>query len=77
MADPPFRFERTWDAASLQRDFANLEPGEEAPVAVTVAGRIMLRRVQGKLAFATLADSSGRVQLFAPADSDAAVRGVL
>ncbi len=69
MADPPFRFERTWDAASLQRDFANLEPGEEAPVAVTVAGRIMLRRVQGKLAFATLADSSGRVQLFAPADS--------
>ncbi|MTA64809.1 MAG: lysine--tRNA ligase, partial [Actinobacteria bacterium] len=27
----------------------------------------MLRRVQGKLAFGTLADSTGRVQLFAPA----------
>ena len=36
---------------------------------MSVAGRILLRRVQGKLAFATLADSSGRVQLFAPADT--------
>ncbi len=66
---PPFRYERTWDAATIQRDFASLEPGEESPVHVSVAGRIMLRRVQGKLAFATLADSSGRVQLFAPADT--------
>ena len=66
---PPFRFERTWDAATIQKDFAHLEPGEECPVSVSVAGRILLRRVQGKLAFATLADSSGRVQLFAPADT--------
>jgi lysyl-tRNA synthetase class 2 len=66
---PPFRYERTWDAATIQRDFASLEPGEECPVSVSVAGRILLRRVQGKLAFATLADSSGRVQLFAPADT--------
>ncbi len=66
---PPFRYERTWDAATIQRDFAHLEPGEECPVSVSVAGRILLRRVQGKLAFATLADSSGRVQLFAPADT--------
>ena len=66
---PPFRYERTWDAATIQRDFAHLEPGEESPVSVSVAGRIMLRRVQGKLAFATLADSSGRIQLFAPSDS--------
>ena len=36
---------------------------------VSVAGRLMLRRVQGKLAFGTLADSSGRVQLFALARS--------
>ena len=66
---PPFRYERTWDAATIQRDFAHLEPGDECPVSVSVAGRILLRRVQGKLAFATLADSSGRVQLFAPADT--------
>jgi len=34
---------------------------------VTVAGRLMLRRVQGKLAFGTLQDGTGRVQLFATA----------
>ncbi len=68
-AQPPFRFERTWDAATIQRDFASIEPGEECPVSVSIAGRILLRRVQGKLAFATLADSSGRIQLFAPSDS--------
>ncbi len=33
----------------------------------SIAGRLMLRRVQGKLAFGTLADSTGRIQLFAPA----------
>ena len=33
---------------------------------MAVAGRLMLRRVQGKLAFGTLADSTGRIQLFAP-----------
>jgi lysyl-tRNA synthetase class 2 len=69
MVEPPFRYERTWDAATIQQDFASLEPGEECPVSVSIAGRILLRRVQGKLAFATLADSSGRVQLFAPADT--------
>ena len=56
---PPFRYERTWDAATIQKDFASLEPGEECPVSVSIAGRILLRRVQGKLAFATLADSAG------------------
>ena len=35
---------------------------------VTVAGRLMLRRGQGKLAFGQLQDATGRVQLFAPAD---------
>ncbi len=36
---------------------------------MSIAGRLMLRRVQGKLAFGTLADSSGRIQLFAPSGS--------
>lgn len=54
-------------AARLHSEFAALEPGTETGTTVTVAGRLMLRRVQGKLAFGTLQDSSGRVQLFAPA----------
>jgi lysyl-tRNA synthetase class 2 len=62
----PYRFEPDAHAAELAERFGHLEPGTESGVTVTVAGRLMLRRVQGKLAFGTLQDSSGRVQLFAP-----------
>ncbi len=62
----PYRYEVTRTAASLQEQFGDLEPGTETATEVAVAGRVMLRRVQGKLAFATLQDGSGRVQLFAP-----------
>ena len=34
---------------------------EAAPLAVTVAGRMMLKRVMGKASFATLQDMSGRI----------------
>ncbi len=64
--NPPYRFEPDRSAASLHEEFGSLDPGAETGVVVTVAGRMMLRRVQGKLAFATLQDGSGRVQLFAP-----------
>ena len=51
---------------ALAERHAGLEPGTETGEVVAVAGRLMLRRVQGKLAFGTLADSTGRIQLFAP-----------
>ena len=63
----PYRFEPNARAADLQSEFASLEPGTETGRRVTVAGRLMLRRVQGKIAFGTLQDGSGRVQLFARA----------
>jgi lysyl-tRNA synthetase class 2 len=63
----PYRFERDRDCASLHAEFDALDDGAEAGVRVSVAGRLMLRRVQGKLAFGTLQDSTGRVQLFAGA----------
>ena len=37
---------------------------EKEAETVTVAGRIMLKRVMGKISFATLQDSSGRIQIF-------------
>jgi lysyl-tRNA synthetase class 2 len=37
---------------------------EANPVKVVIAGRIMLKRVQGKASFLTLADSSGRLQVY-------------
>ena len=62
----PYRYEVTATAAELQERYDDLEPGTETAEVVTVAGRLMLRRVQGKLAFGTLQDGTGRIQLFAP-----------
>ncbi|MBA2624314.1 MAG: lysine--tRNA ligase [Acidimicrobiia bacterium] len=67
MSQIPYRFERTASAAGLHAAHVDLEAGTEAGVKASVAGRLMLRRVQGRLAFGTLQDSSGRIQLFAPA----------
>ncbi|MBW8827575.1 MAG: lysine--tRNA ligase [Acidobacteria bacterium] len=63
----PYRYEPTATAGGLQAEHGGLEPGTETGERVTVAGRLMLRRVQGKLAFGTLQDSTGRIQLFARA----------
>jgi len=62
---PPYRFERTATTVEVTARWAGLAPGEESGEEVSVAGRIMLSRPQGKLAFAELRDSSGSVQLFA------------
>ena len=58
------RFEPSHRTAALQQEHADLPNGEERPVAVAVAGRVMTRRVMGKLAFFTLVDESGPIQLF-------------
>ena len=58
------RFESSHRTAELQEAHADLAKGEERDVAVAVAGRVMTRRVMGKLAFFTLADESGPIQLY-------------
>lgn len=63
----PYRFERTDWAADLQGRFADLGAGESTGVEVTVAGRVLLHRSFGKLAFATIRDNTGRIQLLAEA----------
>ncbi len=60
----PYRFDRTHTLAELRDTFGALPPGTETDQRVTVAGRMMLRRTQGKLIFATMVDRSGEVQLF-------------
>jgi lysyl-tRNA synthetase class 2 len=65
--DTPYRFEPTTTSAEIRADFDSIDDGVETGKRVTIAGRLMLRRVQGKLAFGTLQDSGGRIQLFAPA----------
>jgi lysyl-tRNA synthetase, class II len=58
-----YHWERTHHAADLQEKFADLASGEEVAIEVSVAGRIMTRRVFGKLAFFTLQDETGTIQL--------------
>ncbi len=60
----PYRFDRSHSLEQLRAEYAALEPGTETEQRVAVAGRMMLRRKQGKLIFATLLDRSGQVQLF-------------
>lgn len=57
-------FRPTDSADVLQKKYANLPNGEEKKDEVSIAGRVTSRRVMGKLAFFTLADETGTVQLF-------------
>jgi len=41
---------------------------EKSPVSAVLAGRMMLKRVMGKASFATLQDSSGRMQIYVSND---------
>ncbi|MCB1026252.1 MAG: lysine--tRNA ligase, partial [Microthrixaceae bacterium] len=62
----PYVFEGVTPTEHVRAGWGHLEPGTETGETVTVAGRLMLRRIQGKLGFGTLADGTGRIQLFAP-----------
>lgn len=68
-ADIPYRFDRTATAGELHQRYGELDDGTETADTVSVAGRMLLRRVQGKAAFGTLADPTGRIQVFARANT--------
>ena len=58
------KFRVTHSAVVLQEKYSDLPNGEEKKEEVSIAGRITSRRVMGKLAFFTLADETGTIQLF-------------
>lgn len=57
-------FERSAFVAQLEQTYADLADGDTTEDEVSVAGRIMAKRVQGKIAFLELMDSTGTIQLF-------------
>ncbi|MBA2313385.1 MAG: lysine--tRNA ligase, partial [Actinobacteria bacterium] len=61
----PYRFDRTSTAGELIDRYQSLEAGTSGEMVASVAGRIRTVRTHGKLGFADLEDSSGRIQLFA------------
>lgn len=58
-----YRFDRTHFTTDLQAKHEGLENGEEVEEAVAVAGRVMARRVMGKLAFLSIRDDLGQIQV--------------
>ncbi|CAL5425725.1 unnamed protein product [Camellia sinensis] len=62
-----YKWERTHTTNQLQDIYRHLSSGEESNCEsdfVSVAGRIVARRAFGKLAFLTLRDDSGTIQLY-------------
>ena len=59
-----YKWEVTHHASELQEKYVDLPSGEEIDVEVSLAGRIVARRVFGKLAFFELQDESGKIQLY-------------
>src|SRR5690554_1633954 len=66
----PNDFRRTACAGDLHAAHAQdaAEALEQKAIRVKVAGRIMARRIMGKVSFVTLADPTGRIQLFLQRD---------
>ena len=59
-----YKWERSHSAKQLQDIYCHLKDGEECKDEfVSVAGRVIARRAFGKLAFLTLRDESGTIQV--------------
>ena len=75
----PYRYERTTTIGPLRERHSDLGSGTDSGERASIAGRIMTKRDHGKIAFADVKDSTGRLQLFAQQEvlGDAAMEGFL
>ncbi|XP_038981758.1 lysine--tRNA ligase, chloroplastic/mitochondrial [Phoenix dactylifera] len=65
-----YKWDRSHTASQLQEIYSNLANGEECKeVSVSIAGRNVARRAFGKLAFLTIRDDSGTIQLYCEKES--------
>jgi len=48
----------------LIQKFEYLENGQEEDFTISIAGRVMAKRVMGKIAFFTISDQEGQIQLY-------------
>lgn len=64
--DFPNEFKRMHLAADLMKQYASLSKDQlaEKTISVSVAGRMVLRRLMGKASFVHLQDMSGRIQVY-------------
>jgi lysyl-tRNA synthetase class 2 len=64
MTEAPYSYPGTVPVGELLDRYGDLAAGAESGDQVRVAGRLMLIRAQGKVAFATLREWTGAIQLF-------------
>lgn len=64
-----FRRDHTSDQLHEEFDAKNNQELESLNIEVSVAGRMMTRRIMGKASFVTLQDVGGRIQLYVARDS--------
>ena len=62
----PNHFAPAHRAGTLQTEFESLDKAtiEEKNIEVSIAGRMMLKRVMGKASFATIQDATGQIQFY-------------
>src|SRR3989338_7076544 len=64
-----YHYTQSHHASEINKKYASLSSGEHTKNKVSVAGRIMLKRVMGKAAFFHLQDQTGRVQVYLQQDT--------
>lgn len=66
----PYKFDRTHLIKEVIEKYPNIKPGEKIEdVKISVAGRIRSMRKHGKLSFAHIEDSSGKIQVYVSIDN--------
>jgi lysyl-tRNA synthetase class 2 len=65
----PARFTPTHTLAEVRERWGDLQPGEETGEHVTVAGRLVVKRTHGKVAFGVLREAGVDLQLFCQAQA--------
>jgi len=57
-------FKASHTTSFLIQKFDHLENGQEEDFSVSIAGRVLAKRVMGKIAFFTISDQEGQIQLY-------------
>lgn len=64
----PYSFTQSNRAADLHKRYDSLEEEQHVKDKVSVAGRVMLKRIMGKASFLTIQDETGKLQLYLTKD---------
>ncbi|MBS3123523.1 lysine--tRNA ligase [Candidatus Woesearchaeota archaeon] len=64
-----YKFNQSHHADVVNKEFSHLNAGDHVEKEVSLAGRVMLKRVMGKASFFHIQDQSGRIQIYLQLDA--------